>query len=374
MQGFNMGRYVPPDLEGLLTSGNPLHKKHPLGPRASKPGLLTVRFEMPFPIWCATCPQPTLIPQGVRFNASKSRSGSYHTTPIYTFTLRHPPCSGTITIQTDPKNTDYVVLSGARRQNVATSTDDLVTTSIKTQREKEEERETAFGKLEKTIADREQARDATVRIDELRDSNERLWEDPFTANRRLRAGFREGRKRREREEERDEGIRERMGLRIKLLPEREEDGLRAGLVDFGGVSEGNEGMGVERVLARPLFEDGKKKEGLKKEGKGRLKRDIKADRMRESLVEEIRTNTRAMKDPFLVAFGDNKSSRDKGGGLLPGLKKRKRGAEDEGEKPIPALAPTQPEDTLAGGGKGELKPTAPAGQRALLVSYDSDSA
>ncbi|KAK4643518.1 Protein saf4 [Podospora bellae-mahoneyi] len=289
MQGFNMGRYVPPDLEGLLTSGNPLHKKHPLGPRASKPGLLTVRFEMPFPIWCATCPQPTLIPQGVRFNASKSRSGSYHTTPIYTFTLRHPPCSGTITIQTDPKNTDYVVLSGARRQNVATSTDDLVTTSIKTQREKEEERETAFGKLEKTIADREQARDATVRIDELRDSNERLWEDPFTANRRL-------------------------------------------------------------------------------------KREIKADRMRESLVEEIRTNTRAMKDPFLVAFGDNKSSRDKGGGLLPGLKKRKRGAEDEGDKPIPAPAPTQPEDTLAGGGKGELKPTAPAGQRALLVSYDSDSA
>lgn len=176
-----------------------------------------------------------------------------------------------------------------------------------------------------------------VRIDELWDNNERLWEDLFIVNRRLRVGFREGRKRWEWEGERDEGIRERMGLRIKLFFEREEDGLRVGLVDFGGVFEGNEGMGVERVLVRLLFEDGKKKEGFKKEGKGRLKREIKVDRMRESLVEEIRINIRVMKDLFLVVFGDNKSSRDKGGGLFFGLKKRKWGVEDEGEKLILVL-------------------------------------
>ncbi|KAK0672023.1 CWC16 protein [Cercophora samala] len=369
MQGFNMGRYVPPDLEGLV-SGNSLHKKHPLGSRASKPGLLTVRFEMPFPIWCATCPQPTLIPQGVRFNASKSRAGSYFTTPIYSFTIRHPPCSGSITIQTDPKNTDYIILSGARKQNVSTSTDDLVTTSIKTQREKEEERETAFGKLEKTIADREQARDATIRISELQDTNERLWEDPFTANRRLRASFREGRHKREKEGEVAEGIKQRMGLGIELLPEKEEDGMRARLVDFGGVPEELE-WGAEKALARPLFEDGKRKEGPKKERKGKLKREIRAERMRESLVEEIRTNTRAASDPFLVAFGDSKSHRDKGSGLLPGLKKRKRVVEDEGEKP--AAASPQPEDIPAVIENGEPKPSAPAGQRALLVSYDSES-
>ncbi|KAK2772807.1 hypothetical protein FQN53_004444, partial [Emmonsiellopsis sp. PD_33] len=75
-----MGRYIPPDLEGHTTP-NTLHSKHPLGSRARHlhtTGELTVRFEMPFAIWCATC-APTsdtaLIGQGVRFNALKKRVG-----------------------------------------------------------------------------------------------------------------------------------------------------------------------------------------------------------------------------------------------------------------------------------------------------------
>ena len=45
-----------PDLEGT-TTGNKLHKKQALGARAAKlsRGILTVRFEMPFAIWCLTC-------------------------------------------------------------------------------------------------------------------------------------------------------------------------------------------------------------------------------------------------------------------------------------------------------------------------------
>ncbi|CRK27742.1 hypothetical protein BN1708_018310, partial [Verticillium longisporum] len=64
MQGFNMGRYVPPELEGTV-SGNALHAKLPPGRSAAKPGVQTVRFEMPFAIWCSTCPKPTIIGQGV---------------------------------------------------------------------------------------------------------------------------------------------------------------------------------------------------------------------------------------------------------------------------------------------------------------------
>ncbi|POR38629.1 Protein saf4, partial [Tolypocladium paradoxum] len=101
MQGFNMGRYVPPDLEGT-TTGNKLHNKRP----ASTP---TVRFEMPFAVWCASCPKPTLIGQGVRFNAEKRRAGAYHTTPIWSFRMRHADCGGALEIRTDPRNTAYVV-------------------------------------------------------------------------------------------------------------------------------------------------------------------------------------------------------------------------------------------------------------------------
>ena len=111
-----MGRYRPPPESSPPT----LQKKHALGSRASKlasHGILTVRFELPFPLWCAHCPTPTLIGQGVRFNAAKRATGeSYHSTPIWSFTLRHSACGGAIEIRTDPKTSEYVVISGARRR------------------------------------------------------------------------------------------------------------------------------------------------------------------------------------------------------------------------------------------------------------------
>ncbi|RHZ47689.1 uncharacterized protein CDV56_100019, partial [Aspergillus thermomutatus] len=108
MQGFNMGRYVPPDQEGL-TTGNKLAGKHPLGARARHlrtSGALVVRFEMPFAVWCTTCkPHETLIGQGVRFNAEKKKVGNYYSTPIYSFRMKHGACGGWIEIRTDPANT-----------------------------------------------------------------------------------------------------------------------------------------------------------------------------------------------------------------------------------------------------------------------------
>ncbi|KAJ0295257.1 hypothetical protein COL922a_014075, partial [Colletotrichum nupharicola] len=97
MQGFNMGRYVPPDLEGT-TTGNALHSKHPLGSRARH--LQT---------------KGALI--GVRFNAEKKKVGNYHSTPIYSFRFKHSVCGGWIEIRTDPKNTAYVVTEGGRRRD-----------------------------------------------------------------------------------------------------------------------------------------------------------------------------------------------------------------------------------------------------------------
>ncbi|KAK0617231.1 CWC16 protein [Immersiella caudata] len=357
MQGFNMGRYVPPDAEGLI-SGNALHKKHPLGSRASKlasSGILTVRFEMPFPVWCDSCPKPTIIGQGVRFNAEKKRVGSYYTTPIWAFRMKHVECGNWIEVRTDPKNRGYVVSEGGRKRDVGGEEDDsLVRTGeglILDERERKERRETAFGKLERTIEDREREVEGRQRIGELREEAERRWEDPYAQNQRLRREFRVGRRAREEEGRKTEDLKERMGLGIELLPGTEADAKRAALVEFGGVEGEGEGD-VEKALARPLFERarGKKEEG-KVTARGKLKAEVAAEKMRESLVSEIVGNTRAARDPFL-GFGSKDTP--KGPARLPGLKRKRD--------------PDTPQEKLAEG-----KPGTATGVSTALVSYESDS-
>lgn len=365
-----MGKYVPPDAEGVVT-GNQLSKKHPLGARASKlasQGILTVRFELPFAVWCDTCqPHPTIIGQGVRFNAAKKKVGNYYSTPIWSFTIKHAVCGGEIEIRTDPKMTRYVVVSGGRARDSPKDEDSLVKLGeggggsggfeIQTEKERQEQRDAAFGKLEKTIADRERAEDAKVRIDELLDAQERQWEDPYARNQKLRKAFRVGRKEREKEAERTEDLKERMGLGIELLPGTEEDERRARLIEFGSVPDGlpfGRDDVVQKALARPLFggdENGKKEEksGKKKKDvyKGKLKSEIAATKMREALVSEIVGNTRATKDPFLD-WGSKESTLKRRGALIPGLK-RKRAAGEETPDPPPVRAASSMTGPIAEG-------------------------
>ncbi|OUS45248.1 cell cycle control protein-related [Ostreococcus tauri] len=87
-----------------------------LGKRANKMrshGVLTIRFEMPFHVKCGACEHT--IAKGVRFNAEKKKIGMYHTTPIWSFTMRSPCCSQEIEVQTDPARTEYNVTKGAER-------------------------------------------------------------------------------------------------------------------------------------------------------------------------------------------------------------------------------------------------------------------
>jgi coiled-coil domain-containing protein 130 len=86
-----------------------------LGDRARKldQGILIIRFEMPFNVWCLGCNH--LIGKGVRFNAEKKQIGNYHSTKVWSFVMKSPCCQHRIEIHTDPKNAEYVVVSGARK-------------------------------------------------------------------------------------------------------------------------------------------------------------------------------------------------------------------------------------------------------------------
>lgn len=90
--------------------------QHPLRERAKKldQGILVIRFEMPFNVWCGGCNH--LIGKGVRFNAEKEQIGTYYSTRIWRFGMRCPSCSHKIEVDTDPKNTEYVISKGARRK------------------------------------------------------------------------------------------------------------------------------------------------------------------------------------------------------------------------------------------------------------------
>lgn len=355
-----MGRYVPPALEGLLTHNQASNSK----PSASP----TVRFEMPFAVWCTTCPKPTIIGQGVRFNAAKRKVGSYYSSTIWAFSFTHTACGGAIEVRTDPKNTAYVVHAGARKRDTGeekTTEDSLVPTGdallalSTTRAEAEEARATAFSTLEKTINDRAALAAASARIDELEDVAEKQWDDPYARNQALRKAFRVGRKQRQVQAGLDGELKERLGLGIELLEANEEDARRARLVDYGTRPEGDDDVvsrGEDKVLARPLFKSsvspvvGALDRTGRKDGKAprKLKSEIKATKLKESLVSEIVVNTRMVRDPFLERKTKDSA---KPAAIITGLK-RKRGPDRE-------FSP-----------QAEEKP--PGKVAAVLVDYESD--
>lgn len=365
MQGFNMGRYHPPSPPPTTSSRPKVPKPPP-----------TIRFETPFPLWCAHCPTPTLIPQGSRHNALKRLIGHYHSTPLWSFSFRHTTCSGVVEIRTDPARGEYVVHAGGVRQVKAGELGDegesLVPTGTGLILGKggDDSRETALGRLERTIADRERQAEAKERIGELEAVEGGRWRDPYAANSRLRRGFREGRRRREEERKGVEALRERVGWGegLVVVEGTEEDGVRAGLVDFAG---GGGGDGVEEALRRGLFEAGDMKGGEKKGiGQKMLKRETAAERARKALGKEVVVNTRAARDPFLVGLGGGEREvLLKGPVRIPGLK-RKRDVGDEGQE----LTPPKVTDTEKSRDedKDATRPVA-AGTGLVLVSYASDS-
>lgn len=273
--------------------------RHALGARARKSaqGILTVRFEMPFAIWCTTCPKPTIIGQGVRFNAEKKKVGNYHSTPIFTFRMKHNVCGGPIEIKTDPKNTAYVVTEGAKKRDTgedkAPEDGEIV---LRTAEEKERLQNDAFAALEGRVQDTRQQTTDKSRIEELQHAKEKDWDDPYAASKKLRRAFRADRKLRQGKEKITEALKDRMSLGMDLLDETEEDRRRAGFVDFGFVDAET---AVIRATSKPLFGLSTRPNEGTSEKRNTTKAELKAKQSVEVLQKELGNNTRAALDPFL---------------------------------------------------------------------------
>ncbi|KAL2827197.1 CWC16 protein [Aspergillus cavernicola] len=366
MQGFNMGRYVPPDLEGL-TTGNALSAKHPLGSRArhlKTKGALIVRFEMPFATWCTTCKPENIIGQGVRFNAEKKKVGQYYSTPVYSFRFRHTVCGGWIEVRTDPRNTAYVVVEGGRRRDYGDDDGEKgngVVGEIKVGNSLAGAGgagDDPFAKIEGKVEDKRVVDEARIRILELQRRQDRDWDDPYELSRRLRKGFRAERKGLEKKEAGREALKEKMSLGIEIVDENEEDAVRAAMVDFDGevVARGTRTRGLfETASTRGTGHGSSSSSGADKmKGKGGKRRaaDLVAER-KTLFRSELSGNTRAAIDPFLKDTNV----------WEPEVKKRKALGKAEGKKE------TTPSDAVQ-----ETKETGKSqGTSAALVDYGSDS-
>ncbi|KAK2736661.1 hypothetical protein FQN57_000598 [Myotisia sp. PD_48] len=400
MQGFNMGRYVPPDQEGVV-SGNKLAGKHPLGSRARNlqtTGELTVRFEMPFAIWCTTCnpPESVMIGQGVRFNALKRKVGNYYSTPIFSFRMKHSICGGWIEIRTDPKNTEYVVTEGASRKitpelrkgEYEECTTGAAEIRIKLPGENdtgEAEKVDPFAALEGKVVDRRKYMTEEARIEELKQRQDRDWEDPYEKSKRLRRIFRTGRKLRETAQIQTDALKDKLSLGIDLVDETEGDRLRAGAVDFPRSSQASEPSWVSSsALKRPLFEPSPSERPQHTSKKKKSRTDIAAEQQ-ALFQQEVSRNTRATIDPFLFKEGENVWQLQVKSGKL---KDKAGGLPVHPDSTIPAVVHTKrngsPADVESSEGKNvtgneespgfnlspdELQPI----QAASLVAYGSDS-
>ena len=254
---------------------------------------------MPFAIWCTTCPKPSIIGQGVRFNAEKKKVGNYHSTPIFSFRMKHVACGGSIEIRTDPKNTAYVVTEGAKKRDTG---DDVIREGdmvIRSEEEREKIKNDAFAALEGRVEEKNQMVTDKSRIEDLYKNKEKDWNDPYAASKKLRKSFRIERKVWQQNEERTEDLRDRMSLGIELLDENEEDQRRAGIVDYGAV-EGN--TAVAKIQSRPLFASTTPSDQAVVE-RGKIPRAqriaVEAEQKKRDFQVELGNNTRAALDPFL---------------------------------------------------------------------------
>ncbi|XP_077379587.1 putative splicing factor YJU2B [Festucalex cinctus] len=225
-------KYYPPDFDPAKHGSlNGYHKTHALRERARKlsQGILIIRFEMPYNIWCDGCKNH--IGMGVRYNAEKKKVGNYFTTPIYRFRMKCHLCINYIEMQTDPAACDYVIVSGASRKEERwdmAENEQILTTERK---EKEKLETDAMFKLDHGGKDKEKLTKALPSLLELQD-HQAGWKDDFQLNSALRRKFRMEKKVMVEKEEKDDAVRARTNLSIPLLPEREQDKKLAALLSL----------------------------------------------------------------------------------------------------------------------------------------------
>lgn len=279
-------KYYPPDWDPSKGSVNSHKKSHPLRDRARKihQGILVVRFEMPYNIWCLKCNNH--IGMGVRYNAEKSKVGNYYTSPIYKFRMKCHLCDNYFEIQTDPSKFDYVILSGARKQVRLgeSNEDELNSLSVDDEETKKRKITDAMFRLEKKIEDKIESEAKLPGLQDLKNWRTR-WEDSFSTNQLLRTQYRQRRKNIEQNKSKDKKLLQKSSLKIPLVKSKP----------------------IDKALAREIFD-------LSKVGKA----EFELDRRKRELLNSSFTTPPKIKEEKMEV---SKSVSSKSSGIGSRIKK-----------------------------------------------------
>ncbi|XP_015109031.1 coiled-coil domain-containing protein 130 homolog [Diachasma alloeum] len=221
--------YYPPDYDPKAGGLNKFLGTHALRERARKlhMGILIIRFEMPFNIWCEGCGNH--IGMGVRYNAEKKKVGMYYSTPLYSFRMKCHLCDNHFEIKTDPGNLTYVIESGARRQENRWDPKENEQVVPETKEVSKRLYDDAMFKLEHGVDDLKIAKTQDPAINKILAKNESRWQDDYSANAALRTAFR-NRKKEDKERRKQLPLLKSVGVELDLVDEHEDDVKLAGIL------------------------------------------------------------------------------------------------------------------------------------------------
>jgi hypothetical protein len=174
-----LSHYYPPDFD-------PAALVRQRGPKPTGPRVQTVRLMAPFSMQCTKCGE--FIYRGRKFNARKETplDERYLGIQIFRFYIRCTRCSAEITFKTDPKNQDYAVERGAKRNTDPwrrgiddkgrEETDEERLDRLEREGMEEDEREerNAMVELEAKTADAKREMAVADALDEIRSRNARI--------------------------------------------------------------------------------------------------------------------------------------------------------------------------------------------------------
>ncbi|XP_069127802.1 coiled-coil domain-containing protein 130 homolog isoform X2 [Argopecten irradians] len=283
----SVNKYYPPDWDPSKGSVNKHFGQHPLRDRARKlkQGILVIRFELPYNIWCGGCNKP--VAMGVRYNAEKSKVGNYYTTPIYKFRMKCHLCDNHFEIQTDPKNHDYVILNGARRKEQRWDPKDneqIVPEDKATQKKLATD---AMYKLEHGSDDKDAGKSRVMNLGQIEGQRDQ-WKDDYLINKLAREKFRTEKKQIKEAKAVDDRLLEKSSLDIPLVKEDEDDVRLAGLLKYTATESFDEKQLQKRkeIEQKPIFQS----KAVTKESKPTNFKDRKIEIIKQKFAGRIGVN------------------------------------------------------------------------------------
>ncbi|KAL2255264.1 hypothetical protein VTK26DRAFT_3730 [Humicola hyalothermophila] len=254
-------KYYPPDFDPSLVGRARKFK----GAAAAGPKVQTVRLMAPFSLRCVACGE--YMYRGRKFNARKETppGEKYLGIQLYRFYIRCTRCSAEIVFRTDPKNQDYVVERGAKRNTepwkrgladgaAEEETDEQRLDRLEREMAEREgelvEERNAMAELEAKTADAKREMAVADALDEIRSRNARLERaraqgggEIAGVGLALGVGSEEEERRRREEEEDAEAARRAFAFarRQEMLEEVEEEVVDGDVTEAGKAAVGEGG-------------------------------------------------------------------------------------------------------------------------------------